>query len=285
MYNRRKLHPVVFILILAVVCVAATVATLYFMGYRYISTDDNYKFFGKVSSGQPVSGTIHYPDGSTSKLDYFSNTLSYSNGDIYTGDIKSLYRDGTGKMTYFTTKDTYEGQFTKDKLTGTGVYTFRNGDVYNGELLDSVKNGSGTYTWADGSSYVGSYKNGVADGHGIFTFATVEGATATAKYEGYYTNGQKNGEGEFYFANGDYYKGSFVADKRTGKGFYRWANKETYTGTFIDNFLDTRQKDQNGEFITNSDGTYKHGEPAVYTWPNGRTYTGYFEDGKIVTVG
>ena len=277
--RRRGMNPLIFILILAVVCVAATALIMYVLGWRYISNDEGYKFFGKVDNGQPVSGTIHYPDGGKAELDYFNATITYSNGDIYTGDIYQLYRHGKGKMSYYSTKDAYDGDFQYDKLTGSGTYTFRNGDSYTGALVDSKKQGSGKYTWADGSVYEGGFADGLANGHGVFTLGS-----SSARYEGEFKNGVKDGEGEFYFANGDYYKGTFVADKRTGKGFYRWANKETYTGSFIDNTLDTRVKGENGEFILNSDGTYKHGDPAVYTWPSGRTYTGYFEDGSIVTV-
>ena len=276
---KRGMNPLLFILIVAVVCVAATALVLYVMDYRYISNNEGYKFIGKTENGQPVSGTIRYPDGGKADLDYMNKTIRYSNGDLYVGDIYQVYRPGNGKMSYYATKDTYEGEFQYDKLTGTGTYTFRNGDVYTGTLIDAVKQGHGLYTWADGSKYDGNFENGLADGYGIFVMGS-DGS----RYEGYFKNGVKDGEGEFYFANGDYYKGSFVGDKRTGTGFYRWANKETYTGTFFDNMLDTRVRDANGEFIMNSDGTYKHGEKAVYTWPSGRSYTGYFEEGKIVTV-
>ena len=39
---KRGMNPLLFILIVAVVCVAATALVLYVMGYRYISNDEGY---------------------------------------------------------------------------------------------------------------------------------------------------------------------------------------------------------------------------------------------------
>ncbi len=276
---KRGMNPLLFILIVAVVCVAATALVLYIMGYRYISNDEGYKFIGKTQGGQPMYGTIRYPNGTTAELDYVEKTIRYSNGDIYVGDISQIYRHGKGKMTYYATKDTFEGDYQYDKMTGSGTYTFRNGDKYVGTFVDSKKHGRGVFTWANGSVYDGSFEDDLISGFGIFTLGS-DGS----RYEGNFKNGVKEGEGEFYFANGDYYKGQFKADKRTGNGFYRWANKQTYTGNLINNVQDTRLLDENGEYILNSDGSFKHGDKAVYTWPSGRSYTGYFENGKPVTV-
>lgn len=284
MYKRRKgIHPVVLILIFALLCVAATAVVLLSMGYRYVTTSDGFKFFGKIVDGQPVSGTIRYRDGARATLDYYNNTIEYSNGDKYKGDILQLYRHGEGTMEYYATGDTYTGRFAYDEITGKGTYSFSNGDTYTGDLVGSKMEGSGKYSWADGSVYVGEFKNGLADGEGVFTFAAPPGATGS-KYEGSFANGVKNGKGTFFFDNGDIYTGSFVNDRRTGTGTYKWANGETYTGNFIDSMLDTRLKDDKGEFILNKDGSYAHGEAAVYTWPSGRSYTGYFESGHIVVV-
>lgn len=284
MYKRRQgIHPAVIIIILAVLCVAAVIGILYMMGYRITKNDDGYTFIGKVLNGQPVSGRIRYPDGKTATLDYYKNKLTFSNGDVYEGDIQGLYEDGYGKIKYFATGDYYEGRLVRGKMMGKGKYVFKNGDVYEGDFVDGKMEGSGTYTWADGSSYVGEFASGLANGQGIFTFASVGGAPA-AKYEGGFANGMKHGIGTYYFDNGDVYTGDFVNDKRTGNGTYSWANGERYIGAFIDNQLDTRLKDENNEFIINDDGTYAHGGKAVYTWPNGRSYTGYFENSKIVAI-
>lgn len=100
MNARRKkgINPLVLIFIIALVAVCVTLVVLLALGYRYKSTDKGYTFFGKVQSGQPVTGTIKLPGGVTAELDYMNRTITYSNGDVYTGDIKDIYRHGTGKM-------------------------------------------------------------------------------------------------------------------------------------------------------------------------------------------
>ena len=279
MYERRKkgINPLVLIFIIALVAVCVTLVVLLALGYRYKSTDKGYTFFGKVQSGQPVTGTIKVPGGVTAELDYMNRTITYSNGDVYTGDIEGIYRHGNGKMVFATTGDVYEGSFVDDELTGYGTYTYENGDVYVGYLSGGSQEGAGTYTWASGARYEGAFQNGLANGLGVFVWSD------GARYEGDFRDGTKDGQGKFYFSNGDFYEGQFAADRREGEGFYKWANGETYTGTFHANSMDTRLTDEEGNFIPDGDG-WKHGEKAVYTWPDGRTYTGYFEAGRIVVV-
>ena len=92
MYERRKkgINPLVLIFIIALVAVCVTLVVLLALGYRYKSTDKGYTFFGKVQSGQPVTGTIKVPGGVTAELDYMNRTITYSNGDVYTGDIEGI---------------------------------------------------------------------------------------------------------------------------------------------------------------------------------------------------
>ena len=291
MYNRRKgINPIVLIFIFALVAVCLTLVVFLVLGYRYKTTDKGYTFFGKVENGQPVTGTIRLPNGLTAELDYFSDTIRYSNGDVYTGDIEDIYRHGSGVMNFNTTGDVYEGAFSEDTLTGYGKYYYANGDIYEGYLSNGSKEGTGIYTWASWTDdskqerevtavYDGAFRNGLANGNGVF-----EWKTDGSRYEGSFADGVKEGSGKFYFSNGDYYEGGFSDDKRSGSGYYRWANGETYTGNFINNYMDTRTVNTDGSFITNADGSFVHGSKATYTWPDGRTYTGYFENGRIIVV-
>ena len=210
MYERRKkgINPLVLIFIIALVAVCVTLVVLLALGYRYKSTDKGYTFFGKVQSGQPVTGTIKVPGGVTAELDYMNRTITYSNGDVYTGDIEGIYRHGNGKMVFATTGDVYEGSFVDDELTGYGTYTYENGDVYVGYLSGGSKEGTGTYTWASGARYEGAFQNGLANGLGVFVWSD------GARYEGDFRDGTKDGQGKFYFSNGDfislYYPGNTI---------------------------------------------------------------------------
>ncbi len=262
--TKRK-RPLVIILAAAVfLLVMSFVFVWYHMNYRFVEYENGIKFIGKVEGEIPTSGTIYYSDTSEGTLDLASHTITYSNGDVYTGEITYLLPDGKGKMVY-AAGDVYEGEFDQGELTGTGTFTFVNGESYTGALVKGVRQGKGTYTWPGGNSYTGDFKDGKKDGQGVHIWAATEGS-AEARYEGYYTADKKNGMGTFYYANGDVYQGEFKDNVRTGTGTYTWANGETYTGQFLDDKM--------------------HGE-GVYTWPSadgtpGREYKGYFEHGQIV---
>ncbi|HOJ48776.1 MAG TPA: hypothetical protein PLD48_07925 [Bacillota bacterium] len=274
--KKRKTPPAVIILAIALIFAAVTLAAFYFLGYRYIRTD-KVKFIGKVVNGQPVSGLLSYANGEKAKLDYYNATIVFDNGDKYVGQIKGLYRDGRGVMTYATTGDRYEGEFSQDEITGTGTYTYANGDVYTGSLLNNKMHGYGILVFASGDKYEGNFSNGLRSGSGVYTWKS------GAKYDGSFVDDVKNGFGKMYYANGDYYEGQFVNDKRQGSGYYRWADGESYRGSFYNNLIDTRKVDGEGNFVK-KDGKYVHGDMGVYTFANGRTYTGYFEAGEVVGV-
>ena len=58
-------------------------------------------------------------------------TINYSDGGIYVGEVRN------------------------GEPNGQGTYTSANGDVYVGEYRDSQRNGQGTYTFAGGNVYTG----------------------------------------------------------------------------------------------------------------------------------
>ncbi len=276
----KRRNPLYVVVGLAVILLAVTLVILLIAGFRYKS-DNGIKFIGKSENGQPISGTINYPDGSSATLDYVNRTIRYDNGDVYEGDISGVNRNGNGKMTFSATGDVYEGGFLNDEMSGYGVMTYANGDRYEGGMAHSQKNGFGKFTFSNGNSYEGNYEKDVMQGYGTFTWAS------GAKYEGYFAGDVKSGQGKMTFANGDVYEGNFEQDVRSGTGLYTWANGTRYYGTFRNNLMDTRAVDENGNFIVRPNGTYQHGEAAHYTTvsENGnKNYTGYFEEGKIVAV-
>lgn len=277
----RRRNPLYAAIIIAVILLVITILAVLIAGYRY-TTDDGIKFVGKSEGGQPISGTINYPDGSSATLDYLNSTILYDNGDVYVGGISGVNRNGNGKMTFAATGDVYEGLFVDDKMTGNGKMTYANGDVYEGSMVDSKKHGYGKFTFANGNSYEGTYEQDVMSGYGIFIWSS------GARYEGYFADDVKDGQGKMTFANGDVYEGQFARDMRNGSGLYTWgSNDTTYSGTFRNNLMDTRLVDENGNFIVNADGTYEHGAVGYYTTVSEegkKTYKGYFEEGKIVAV-
>ena len=113
--RKNKVNSFAIILILAILSVIITGVYIYFsVGYRYKELENGVRFIGKYADGKPVSGDIYYPDNSTAKFDADSRSITYSNGDVYVGDIVDFLRNGTGKMTYKSSGDTYEGGFVND---------------------------------------------------------------------------------------------------------------------------------------------------------------------------
>ena len=115
--TKRKVNPILVILIAAVVLVIITALVVLIMGGRFTTLDNGAKFLGKSESGQPVSGTIKYQNGTKALLDYYNRTITYDNGDVYEGEIVGGCRHGYGVISFSATGDVYEGYFQNDEIT------------------------------------------------------------------------------------------------------------------------------------------------------------------------
>ncbi|MCD7776060.1 MAG: hypothetical protein LUH54_01620, partial [Firmicutes bacterium] len=110
--GRKPISPFAVIAVIALIAalaVAAVFLGFYMSGYRYIRVPydvvdgetEYIKFLGRVNeAGEPYTGNITYPDGLAATIDLETNCITYSNGDVYVGDIEDLQRNGTGKLTY-----------------------------------------------------------------------------------------------------------------------------------------------------------------------------------------
>ena len=165
------------IVLCAALCVIGIFAVIYFAGVRYITvkvSDDVYvKFLGLVDDdGSPYKGRIIYSDGISAEVNLERKQITYSNGDIYEGELNAnLLKEGDGKILY-ANGDVYEGSFARDAIHGEGTYTYVNGDVYKGTFSAGVKEGSGIYTFADGSVYSGTFSGDKKHGAGEYRFAS-----------------------------------------------------------------------------------------------------------------
>ena len=255
----KAVKAVVIILVLALIFVATAYLVIYLSGYRiirYAAPDGETRFFGKVDkNGDPQTGKVYFANGMTANFDLLNDTVEYSDGSVYVGQIKDLLPHGKGKLTM--KEESYEGDFVEGEKTGYGVYIYSSaiGDKYEGYMKNGKRDGTGKYTWADGSSYTGSYKNDMMDGEGTIIWA--DGSS----YTGQFYEDVKDGEGIYVYSNGDKYEGHFTEDVRSGQGTYTWSNGDHYTGEFKNNMMDG------------------HG---TYQWASGRTYDGTFRENKIV---
>ncbi|MBO7254393.1 MAG: hypothetical protein J6V36_03720 [Clostridia bacterium] len=265
--------------IIAIIFIIIAIVVILANGYRYTTYDDGSKFIGSVDNGQPISGKIKFSNGMTALIDYNNKKIEYSNGDVYIGDIKIIYRNGKGTLTFGGTKDIYEGEFKDNEISGLGKYTYSDGSVFEGSFLNGVKNGYGKFVSSSGETFSGTYSNDMRNGYGQYV-----SADESYKYSGNFVNNVQNGQGQCTYSNGDTYEGEFLNNERHGKGLYVWESGESYSGNFINGSRDTRVLDKNGDFALDQNGNYIHGEMATYTKKNGEIYTGYFENGYIKVI-
>lgn len=113
-------------------------------------------------------------------------TINYSDGCVYTGQVVNGKRHGKGKL-LLPDGDVYEGDWKDGQRTGKGKYTWRNGNVYEGDWKNDQLTGKGKYTWPEGTVYVGDFVDGVITGYGTYTYANGEvksGRWENGKYLG-----------------------------------------------------------------------------------------------------
>ena len=67
-------------------------------------------------------------------------------------------KEGPGRATW-ADGNSYEGDFSANRIHGQGTYTWLDGRTYSGQWLENKMNGYGEMKWADGRSYAGNYKN------------------------------------------------------------------------------------------------------------------------------
>jgi hypothetical protein len=123
-----------------------------------------------------------------------------------TGHFVQVYSNG----------DIYEGQFSRGRCTGSGVYYYYMSGRYEGDWVDGKYDGFGVETWARGSRYRGQYRQGLRHGHGVYRFYTGD------VYSGEWSNGQSHGHGVHTCEDGSRYIGEFKRGVKHGLGHYHF---------------------------------------------------------------
>lgn len=172
---------------------------------------------GNIFQGQFVHGVLSGKgekfalDGSYYIGD-FDNFSKHGEGQedsefyIYRGGFKNNKKNGKGKIYMKVLKDSYEGDFLDDTITGLGEYRWSNENTYVGEFINGKMHGKGINKWPDGTVYEGEYKNGIKEGFGRYTKPNKK------TYEGYLKNGKPHGKGILISD-----KGSFEVEFSEGK--------------------------------------------------------------------
>ena len=186
-------------------------------------------------------------------------TVTWPNGDGYTGDIVNNSASGKGRYSY-ANGGVYNGQFYLGLQDGNGTYTFPNGDIYTGEFKNGTYEGKGTYTSEGNFIYQGSYKNGVPTQGSLKVIETNE------LYEGQFYHDPEgkiriHGEGGFSSPNRGGFYGTWVNGLPEGYGIgVKFLNSYTYKGDWKD--------------------AHPDGESGTLVLPNGVRISGEFKQGK-----
>ncbi|RDX95645.1 Phosphatidylinositol 4-phosphate 5-kinase 8, partial [Mucuna pruriens] len=176
---------------------------------------------------------------------------SFSNGDVYIGEIKGILPHGKGK------------------------YTWSDGTVYNGDWADGKMTGKGLITWPTGAKYEGEFSGGYLHGHGILTHST------GCIYTGGWRMDAHHGIGRKEYSNSDIYEGLWKEGIREGCGRYSWENGNMYIGNWRSGQIDGRgvMKWANGDIF---DGCWLNGlkqGSGVYRFADGGLYIGTWSKG------
>lgn len=136
--------------------------------------------------------------------------------------------DGSGQTIRYSNGDVYVGDVVNDLPNGSGTYTLLSGQTYHGDFADGYFSGQGVYKWDDGSWYAGSFAQDLFEGKGMYHWSTGE------FYAGDFTQDARTGRGTFIWPNGDMYVGEFIDGVITGRGVCYYVDGSCYIGEFAE---------------------------------------------------
>ena len=138
--------------------------------------------------------------------------ISYSNGDIYNGNIQNQMKHGQGTYTWnlkksnITDEDededesvthiqqTYTGEYVLNQRCGNGTMVYSDRSKYIGEWINNVRSGNGSYTYSNGDKYIGEWFNDMRHGTGSYVYK-IDGTVYTGVWN---MNVCHNGEWKYY---------------------------------------------------------------------------------------
>jgi hypothetical protein len=96
---------------------------------------------------------------------------TFAKGEVYSGDFKDGWMQGTGTYTLANDTIIYTGQWYKSKKHGIGEYRLTDGSIYRGSFEDGKFNGFGLQRHPDNNLIQGNYKNNQRIGLQLITDA------------------------------------------------------------------------------------------------------------------
>jgi hypothetical protein len=182
-----------------------------FEGWGEMIDSDGSISHGLFSNGYlNGKGEKYYKDGNYYKGEFIDGLRSGHGIETtkehdYEGNFENDKKNKNGKLVYKKIKDSYEGEFLNNNITGKGEYKWENGDVFVGDFINGKMHGRGHYKWPDGGEYEGEYINNIKAGMGKFKWSNgkiYEGTFEDGKfiiiflYLFYYILGRPHGKGK-----------------------------------------------------------------------------------------
>jgi hypothetical protein len=131
---------------------------------------------------------------------------------------------GTMRWTLRSGDETYDGEMSKGRPNGRGVYVWADGDRYDGEWRGGDMHGRGVYVWANGNRYDGEWSDDRMHGRGSFVAAEGD------RYDGEWRNDKRHGHGKEVFVGDGFYEGAYADDLPNGMGTFTNAKGEVFSG-------------------------------------------------------
>ncbi|CAA7020782.1 unnamed protein product [Microthlaspi erraticum] len=182
----------------------------------------------------------------------------FSNGDLYSGEVKGSLPDGKGKYAW-SDGTTYDGDWHEGKICGKGKLMWSSGAKYEGDFSGGYLHGVGTMTSPDESVYSGAWRMNIRHGLGRKEYCNSD------VYDGSWKEGLQEGRGSYSWTNGNRYIGNWKKGVMCGRGVMRWANGDLFDGFWL-----------NG--LRHGSGVYKFADGCLYYG----TWSGGLKDGKGV---
>ena len=192
---------------------------------------------GKIIEIKEDGSKVIY-EGDIENMKKQGKGIEKKNDSTYMGFFNDDLKHGKGKVVFNEEDSVYEGDFNKGKMTGSGVFTWKDKTSYDGEFLDGKMHGKGLFKWPDGTEYEGDYVNNLREGLGEYRWKNGK------KFKGMFKGGKQHGKGVYILPNGE------VKNVEYNEG--KLIKKNTNKTTIMDNFTKSSDikfgKDKDKEF-------------------------------------
>lgn len=248
---------------------------------------DGSSYVGAVKNNKRSgSGVLTYPDGSVYQGNFKDNMrhgkgvmrskrgqvffdgvfnldypkkgiLTYNNKARYEGYFENGLPNGEGTYYANGSMASWDGQWVRGEMTGSGTFFFDNGDYYDGSLVcgkrvgagklcnkrgrllfegnyeNDIENGPGIEYYPDGSYMKVNFEKGIMNGPAAFFDVNDKELSSGTFVENVFT-----GEGRFFFPDGTWYIGGLKENRFNGKGEYHFNGDWHCIATFVDDVCD-----------------------------------------------